>query len=152
MDDLNPGHYQFKATKRGFADSPVAERDLTAGENLTLNLTLRANERFLKRLSSSLCQRLAGYRRQRPKRRYVGRTRREQAERMTFGIVGGCFIALALCILYESGSTLIGRAAPERSIPGINSRRRFRDRHAASCRAKRRVAAGIGSGAMRADS
>jgi len=42
MDDLKPGHYQFKAAKRGFADSPVAERDLTAGEDLTLNLTLRA--------------------------------------------------------------------------------------------------------------
>ena len=53
MDDLNPGHYQFKATKRGFADSPVAEGDLTAGEDLTLNLTLRANERFLKRLSQA---------------------------------------------------------------------------------------------------
>jgi Carboxypeptidase regulatory-like domain/Putative beta-barrel porin-2, OmpL-like. bbp2 len=53
MDDLNPGHYQFKATKRGFADSPVAEGDLTAGEDLTLNLTLRANERFLKRISQA---------------------------------------------------------------------------------------------------
>jgi hypothetical protein len=42
MDDLNPGHYQFKATKRGFADSPVAEVDLTAGEHLTLNLTCAA--------------------------------------------------------------------------------------------------------------
>lgn len=24
MDEVEPGHYQFKATKRGFADSPVA--------------------------------------------------------------------------------------------------------------------------------
>jgi len=47
--DLIPGHYQFKATKSGFADSPAAERDLSAGEDLTLNLTLHANERFLKR-------------------------------------------------------------------------------------------------------
>ena len=53
MDDLNPGHYQFKATKRGFADSPVAEGDLTAGEDLTLNLTLRADGKFLKRLSQA---------------------------------------------------------------------------------------------------
>jgi len=37
--DLIPGHYQFKATKSGFADSPAAERDLSAGEDLTLNLT-----------------------------------------------------------------------------------------------------------------
>ncbi len=53
MDALNPGHYQFKATKRGFADSPVTERDLTAGEDLTLNLTLRPNQGFLKRLSQA---------------------------------------------------------------------------------------------------
>ncbi len=53
MDDLKPGHYRFKATKRGFADSPVAERDLTAGEDLTLNLTLGAHEGFLKRLSQA---------------------------------------------------------------------------------------------------
>jgi hypothetical protein len=53
IDDLQPGHYQFKATKPGFADSPVRERDLTAGEDLTLNLTLRANEGFLKRLAQA---------------------------------------------------------------------------------------------------
>jgi hypothetical protein len=53
MNDLRPGHYQFKAAKRGFADSPVAEADLIAGAPLTLNLTLRANERFLKRLSQA---------------------------------------------------------------------------------------------------
>src|SRR5450759_2994401 len=45
--------------------------------------------------------------------------RREQVERTTLRIVGGCFIALALYILYESGSTLIGHEIPERSIPGI---------------------------------
>jgi hypothetical protein len=53
MDDLKPGHYQFKATKRGFADSPVAEGDLIAGEDLSLNFTLGANDRFLKRLSQA---------------------------------------------------------------------------------------------------
>src|ERR1039457_3587553 len=36
-------------------------------------------------------------------------SRREQVERTTLRIVGGCFIALALYILYESGSTLIDR-------------------------------------------
>src|ERR1022692_3066578 len=46
-------------------------------------------------------------------------SRREQIERTTLRIMGGCFIALALYILYESGSTLIGHEAPERSIPGI---------------------------------
>jgi hypothetical protein len=53
MDGLKPGHYQFKALKRGFTDSLVAERDLAAGEDLTLNLTLRANHGFLKRLSEA---------------------------------------------------------------------------------------------------
>jgi hypothetical protein len=53
MDGLNPGHYQFKATKRGFADSAVVAADVTTGGDLTLNLALRANDRFLKRLSQA---------------------------------------------------------------------------------------------------
>jgi hypothetical protein len=53
VNDLPPGHYQFKATKHGFADSPVVEVDLTAGGDLALSLTLRANGRFLKRLSEA---------------------------------------------------------------------------------------------------
>jgi len=39
----------------------------------------------------------------------IKRSRREQVERTTLQIVGGCFFALALYILYESGSTLISR-------------------------------------------
>jgi hypothetical protein len=50
IHDLKPGHYQFKAMKRGFADSPVVERDLAAGDDLTVNLTLGADQGFLKRL------------------------------------------------------------------------------------------------------
>jgi divalent metal cation (Fe/Co/Zn/Cd) transporter len=46
-------------------------------------------------------------------------SRREQVERATLRIVGCCFIALAIYILYESASTLIRHEAPERSIPGI---------------------------------
>jgi len=46
-------------------------------------------------------------------------SRREQVERITLRIVGCCFLALAAYILYESGSTLLGHKAPERSIPGI---------------------------------
>src|ERR1019366_3100924 len=56
--------------------------------------------------------------------------RREQVERTTLRIVGACFIALAVYILYESGSALIRHEAPERSIPGINDRRRRCGRHA----------------------
>ena len=53
MDGLKPGRYQFKATKRGFADSAVVERDLTDGQDLTINLTLGAPEGFLKRLTQA---------------------------------------------------------------------------------------------------
>jgi divalent metal cation (Fe/Co/Zn/Cd) transporter len=78
--------------------------------------------------------------------------RRAQIEKAALRIVGGCFVALAGYILYESGVSLIGREMPERSIAGIAI---------AACslvvmpllaRAKRRVASGLGSGAMRADS
>jgi divalent metal cation (Fe/Co/Zn/Cd) transporter len=79
-------------------------------------------------------------------------SRRERVERATLRIVGGCFIALAAYILYESGSTLVDHRIPERGIPGI----------VVACvsvvvmpllaNAKRKVAAGIGSGAMQADS
>ncbi len=48
-------------------------------------------------------------------------SRREQVERITLRIVGGCFITLALYILYKSGSTLIGHEISEPSIPGIKS-------------------------------
>jgi hypothetical protein len=51
MDDLKAGHYRFEATKRGLADSPAAEEDVTAGQDLNLNLTLGADPGFLKRLA-----------------------------------------------------------------------------------------------------
>jgi hypothetical protein len=50
---LKPGHYQFKATKLGFGDSATLERDLTADQELTLNLTLGARQGFLKRLTQA---------------------------------------------------------------------------------------------------
>jgi hypothetical protein len=50
---LKAGHYQFTAAKLGFADSPVTERDLAAGQDLTLNLTLGAHQGFLKRLTQA---------------------------------------------------------------------------------------------------
>src|ERR1035438_3557669 len=46
-------------------------------------------------------------------------SRREQVERTTLRIVGGCFVALGAYIFFESRSTLIGHQIPERSIPGI---------------------------------
>jgi divalent metal cation (Fe/Co/Zn/Cd) transporter len=79
-------------------------------------------------------------------------SRRERVELTTLRIVGGCFLALALYILYESGSTLMGHETPERSIPGIIIAAVSVVVMPLLARAKRRVAVGIGSAAMKADS
>ena len=79
-------------------------------------------------------------------------SRREQVERTTLRIVGWCFIALAAYITYESGSSLIRREAPARSIPGIIIAALSVVVMPLLARGKRRVATGIRSGAMRADS
>jgi divalent metal cation (Fe/Co/Zn/Cd) transporter len=79
-------------------------------------------------------------------------SRREHIERTTLRIVGACFLALALYILYESATALIGHEAPERSIAGILIAAASLVVMPLLARAKRSVAAGIGSGAMRADS
>jgi divalent metal cation (Fe/Co/Zn/Cd) transporter len=79
-------------------------------------------------------------------------SRREQVERTTLRIVGACFIALTVYILYESGSTLIRHDSPERSIPGIIVAAVSVVVMPLLARAKRRVASGIGSRAMSADS
>jgi divalent metal cation (Fe/Co/Zn/Cd) transporter len=78
--------------------------------------------------------------------------RRERVERLTLKIVGGCFVALALYIAYESASTLIRREPPERSIPGIAIAAVSVVVMPLLAKAKRRVAAGLGSSAMHADS
>jgi divalent metal cation (Fe/Co/Zn/Cd) transporter len=79
-------------------------------------------------------------------------SRRERMERTTLRIVGWCFMALAAYILYVSGSMLIGHEIPLRSIPGIIIAAVSVVVMPLLARAKRRVAAGIGSGAMKADS
>ena len=79
-------------------------------------------------------------------------SRREWVERTTLRIVGACFIALSAYILYESAATLIRHESPERSIPGIIVAGVSVIVMPLLARAKRRVAAGIGSGAMQADS
>ncbi len=78
--------------------------------------------------------------------------RREQAERMTLRAVGWCFVALAVYILYDSASTLARHEPPERSIPGIIIAVLSLVVMPLLASAKRRVAARIGSAAMRADS
>ena len=82
----------------------------------------------------------------------LNQSRREQVERTTLRIVGWCFVALAAYILYESGSTLIGHDIPHRSIAGIFVAAASVVVMPLLARAKRKVAAGIGSGAMQADS
>ena len=66
--------------------------------------------------------------------------------------MGGCFIALAAYIAYESAATLLHREIPERSLPGIIVAAVSLIVMPLLARAKRKVAAGIGSGAMQADS
>jgi divalent metal cation (Fe/Co/Zn/Cd) transporter len=78
--------------------------------------------------------------------------RRERVELWALRIVGWCFLALAAYVAYESVSALIGRDAPDRSIPGIAIAAVSVVVMPLLARAKRRVAAGIGSRAMRADS
>ena len=73
-------------------------------------------------------------------------TRRERVERTTLRIVGVGFLALALYVLEESGTTLIRHEAPERSIPGIMIAVAAVVVMPTLARAKRRIAAGIGSG------
>jgi divalent metal cation (Fe/Co/Zn/Cd) transporter len=79
-------------------------------------------------------------------------SRREQVERTALRTVGACFIALALYILYESGSMLIRHVPPKRSIFGIVIAAISVIVMPLLARAKRRVARQIGSGAMHADS
>lgn len=79
-------------------------------------------------------------------------SRRDQVERSTLRFIAACFIALALYIVYESCSTLIRHESPQPSIPGIIMASAAVLVMPMLAKAKRRVAAGIGSGAMHADS
>jgi len=78
--------------------------------------------------------------------------RRESAERTTLSIVGFCFMALAIYILYDSISVLVRHEAPERSIPGIVLAAVSVIVMPLLAKSKRQVAATINSAAMRADS
>jgi divalent metal cation (Fe/Co/Zn/Cd) transporter len=82
----------------------------------------------------------------------INPTQREQFERTTLRIVGWSFLALAAYIAYEAGSTLMRHEATEQSIPGILIAAVSAVVMPLLARAKRRVATGIGSGAMLADS
>jgi len=77
--------------------------------------------------------------------------RGERAERATLRIVGGCFVALALYVAYDSTHALWLREAPRGSIAGIALTAVSVVVMPLLARAKRQAAESLGSGAMRAD-
>ena len=76
----------------------------------------------------------------------------EEIERKTLRIVGVCFVSLAAYIAWDSASSLIRQEAPERSVAGIIIAALSLCVMPLIARAKRKVASGIGSAAMHADS
>ena len=79
-------------------------------------------------------------------------SRRVDIEQKTLRIVGVCFVALAVYIAFESAASLIRHKPPERSLPGIVIAGLSVVVMPLLARAKRRVARGIESAAMHADS
>lgn len=79
-------------------------------------------------------------------------SRREAVERITLRIVGWCFVALAVYVAVESGWTLVQHEKPEPNVPGIIVAAVSVVVMPLLARSKRRVAVGMGSAAMKADS
>jgi len=77
--------------------------------------------------------------------------RGERAERAALRMVGSCFVVLALYVTWDSAHTLWSREAPRESLPGIALTTVAVVVMPLLARAKRRAAASLGSGAMRAD-
>jgi divalent metal cation (Fe/Co/Zn/Cd) transporter len=78
--------------------------------------------------------------------------RRERAERVALLIVGLSFLALTVYVTADAVKTLLLRERPEESVPGIVIAALSLLVMPLLARAKRRVAAGLNSGAMQADS
>jgi len=78
--------------------------------------------------------------------------RRERVEQVALRLVGFSFLLLAAYVGYEAVSTLLKREAPEHSLPGIALAVASLIVMPLLARAKRRVAQGLNSGAMHADS
>jgi divalent metal cation (Fe/Co/Zn/Cd) transporter len=70
---------------------------------------------------------------------------------MSLRIVGVCFVVLAAYVSYDSANSIISHQAPERSLLGIGLAIASLVVMPLLARAKRKVAHGIGSGAMAAD-
>ena len=82
----------------------------------------------------------------------VDEERRERVEAITLRIVGVCFMLLAVYVSYDSVKSLIRHEAPKESIVGIVLAAVSLIVMPLLVRAKRRVARGINSGALMADS
>jgi len=78
--------------------------------------------------------------------------RRAQVERIALRLVGASFVLLAAYVAYEAASSLGRREAPEHSVPGIMLAVAALIVMPILARAKRRVAQGLNSDAMHADS
>lgn len=78
--------------------------------------------------------------------------RRERVEAISLRIVGVCFLLLAAYVSYDSIKSLIWREDPNESIPGIILAIASLIIMPLLVRAKRKVARGINSGALMADS
>jgi divalent metal cation (Fe/Co/Zn/Cd) transporter len=77
--------------------------------------------------------------------------RRALAERRSLRIIGACFLALSLYIVLDAGHALLVHEVPGRTIPGIIVASLSVVIMPLLARAKRRVAVGLGSRALRAD-
>lgn len=77
---------------------------------------------------------------------------RKRNELLALRVVGACFIALAIYVVTESIRTIVSRRAPEHSLIGIAVAIASLVAMPLLSRAKRRVAAELGSAAMKADS
>ena len=77
--------------------------------------------------------------------------RRERAERITLRAVGSCFLALAAYVLTDAIAMLRSGEAPEESPVGIAIATASLVVMPLLARAKRKVAAGLGSAALHAD-
>lgn len=78
--------------------------------------------------------------------------RRERVEAISLRIVGVCFLVLAAYVSYDSIKSLLGHEAPEESLPGIILAIVSLIVMPLLVRAKRKVARGISSKALMADS
>jgi len=78
--------------------------------------------------------------------------RRERVEAISLRIVGACFVLLAIYVSYDSVKSLIRREVPQESIVGIVLAAASLIVMPLLVKAKRRVARGIKSAALMADS